>query len=111
MLKGQRKRKEQSEIIASALANHVLLRTHARPLDAAYLKSLGMKIDSLEADQQLQDKVLTVYHATMHTFSATAATKIIENQHGRAFIKIFQQVVVQPSPTPQTPTPQPPRLA
>lgn len=106
MFSGSRKKKEYSQKIASALANHVQLRTHARPLDAVYLKSLGMKIDSLETDQQLQDKVLTVYHAAMHTFSATAATKIIENQHGRAFIKLFQQVVVQP-----TPLPQPPRTA
>jgi hypothetical protein len=66
-----------------------------------------MKIDSLEADQQLQDKVLTVYHAAMHTFSATAATKIIENQNGKAFIKLVQQKVV---PAPQAPIPaQPPQ--
>ncbi len=103
MLRRSRKREENSGKIAAALTDHEHLRTHARPLDSARLRSLGMKIDSLEADQQLQDKVLTVYHASMHTFSATAATKIIENQHGRAFIKMAQQVVIQPPPPTQAP--------
>jgi len=61
-----------------------------------------MKIDFLETDQDLQDKVLTVYHATMHTFAATAAAKIIENHNGRAFIKQMriQPIVSQPSDQP-----------
>ncbi len=92
MLCRSKNRKKQSKKIAAALAKHQQWRTHARPLDASYLKSLGMKIDLLEKDQQLQDKVLTVYHASMHTFSATAATKIIENHFGRAFIKLAQIV-------------------
>jgi len=29
-----------------------------------------------------------VFHATTHTFSSTPAMKIIENQNGKAFIKI-----------------------
>jgi hypothetical protein len=56
----------------------------------------------LEADQQLQDKVLTVYHAAMHTFAATIAVKIIENHHGRAFIKQLAQPVQVPA-IPQQP--------
>ena len=108
MFRKSKRRTERSDQIANALAAHEDWRTHARPLDSIYLRrTLKMKIDSLEADQQLQDKVLTVYHAAMHTFSATAATKIIENQNGKAFIKLVQQRVV---PTPQTPTPaQPPQ--
>lgn len=102
MFHRSRRRMERSKQIATALADHEKLRTHGRPLDRVYLKSLGMKIHFLEADQELQDKVLTVYHACMHTFSATAATKIIENHHGRAFIKTVQQVVIQP-PQPRAP--------
>jgi hypothetical protein len=39
-----------------------------------------------------------VYHAVNHTLVGTAATKIIENQHGRAYIltKMTQQIVMQP---------------
>jgi hypothetical protein len=108
MLRRSRKRKERSKEIAAALAKHKQWRTHARPIGPRFLKSLGMKIDLLEADQQLQDKVLTVYHAAMHTFSATPATKIIENHDGRAFIKLHQEIVVQaPQPPRGTPPTQP----
>lgn len=109
MLHRSRKRMEQSEQIANALAEHERLRTHARPLDSVYLGALGMEIDPLEADQILQDKVLTVYHATMHTFSATAATKIIENQNGKAFIKLAQQRVTPARQAPVPPEPSQPK--
>lgn len=105
MLRRSRKRKERSQQIAAALSDHERLRTHGRPLDRSYLKSLGMRIDFLEADQQLQDKVLTVFHASMHTFSATAATKIIENHQERAFIKLLSQVIIQPPQPGQAPAP------
>jgi hypothetical protein len=65
-----------------------------------------MVIDSLEEDQQLQDKVLTVYHAAMHTFAATPATKIIENHDGRAFIKLMQVVVQERVAAPRGQPPQ-----
>ncbi|MCB5658491.1 hypothetical protein LIQ27_20525, partial [Bacteroides fragilis] len=51
-------------------------------------ESKGLKIEYLEKDSQLQDLVLSVFHATTHTFSSTPAMKIIENQNGKAFIKI-----------------------
>jgi len=117
MLRRSRKRKDQSQQIAEALSGsgHQRLRTHARPLDRSYLRSLGMRIDFLEADQQLQDKVLTVFHASMHTFSATPATKIIENHRGSAFIKLLPHVIIQgpqpgqaPRPPQQQPAPEQP---
>lgn len=108
MFRRSRQRKERAEAIANALAAHEVWRTHGRPLDLIYLRSLRMKVVSLESDQQLQDKVLTLYHATMHTFGGTAATKIIENQLGRAFIKLSQEVVVGIPQPPQPPQPQQP---
>lgn len=95
MLAGLRNGNQAARRIAKALAAHQRMRTHGRPLDAQYLRSLGMVIDALESDQQLQEKTLTVYHAAMHTFSGTAATKIIENHNGRAFIKLSQEVILQ----------------
>ena len=41
----------------------------------------------LEDDEVLQDLVLSVFHATTHTFSGTGAAKVVENHTGRAFIK------------------------
>jgi len=57
-----------------------------------------VKVVRLEDDHDLQDAVLSVHHATMHTFSGTPATKIIENQHGRAWVKMSGEVLV-PVPT------------
>ena len=50
------------------------------PIDDAI--SYGLKVKSLEDDQKLQDLVLTVHHAFMHTFSQANITKGIENHKG-----------------------------
>lgn len=87
------------------LSNHDNFFTHARPIDRAAARGLGLKIVDLEEDQEFQDLVLSVFHAASHTFSATGAVKIIENHHGKAYIKTI--------PIPQGPlpgeVPQPPK--
>lgn len=94
--------------VARFLADHRRHLTHGRPLNFEVLRELDMRVSLLETDQHLQDKVLTVYHATMHTFAATPATKIVENQNGKAFIKMAQLGVTMP-PGAQPPlAPQPP---
>ena len=76
------------ENIASFLANHDNFKSHGRHISREKAESKGLKIEYLEKDSQLQDLVLSVFHATTHTFSSTPAMKIIENQNGKAFIKI-----------------------
>jgi hypothetical protein len=49
----------------------------------------------LEETPTLQEAVLSVHHAYIHTLSSTGACKIIENHSGVAFIQAIQQVVVQ----------------
>lgn len=79
-----------NEEAAEARAKHIvdgLLDTdqtyaHARHLHMERLLELGLKIEPLEEDEALQDLVLTVHHAFMHTFSATNAMKMVENQKG-----------------------------
>ena len=106
MFENQSDRKERAERIAAALADHQKLRTHGRPLGADDLRLMGLEIEQLEDDQSLQDKVLTVYHATMHTFAGTPATKIIENHKGNSFIKLQQTtLMVAPGQPPPTPPP------
>ena len=74
----------------------------------------GVDIDDLEDDPALQDAVLSIHHATFHTF-AGPAVKIVENQLGRAFVKVNQQIAMPmqvgiPAPIPQPPGfPQPPQ--
>lgn len=96
--------------VAKELYDHSSNMSHGRFLSRQQLRGFGLdKIDDLEADQGLQDDVLSVYHATSHTFTATHAMKIIENHMGKAFLKV-QQVVQFPMPMamPFPPIGQPP---
>jgi hypothetical protein len=78
--------KKASEI-SEWLAMHRHFKSHGRHIPRAELESKGLLIDHLEQDQILQDLVLSVFHATNHTFNGTGAFKIIENHEGRAFVK------------------------
>ena len=48
----------------------------------------------MEKDSKLQDLILSVHHACIHTLGATNAFKIIENQDGIAFIQSAQNIVI-----------------
>ena len=87
MFEGETDGEEKARKAAAFLADHRERLTHGRPLDIDTLRDIGLHVVELEKDQDLQNYLLTVYHATMHTFSATPATKIIENHLGRALVK------------------------
>jgi hypothetical protein len=70
-------------------------------------------VDDLEANANVEDATLGVFHATTHTFTGTSAVKLMENHRGRAFIKLQQVVLPQgfglmPVPAPQQPAAPPP---
>lgn len=75
-----------AKTIADTLGDHSLTKSHSRHLHSDYLKTLGLKILDLEADQKLQDLVLSIHHSTIITFTNSNAVKIIENQNGVSFI-------------------------
>lgn len=85
----------KAKAIVDELGDHSLTKSHSRHLSAQKCKDLGLKIVDLEEDHDLQEKVLSVHHACIHTLSATAAFKMIENQNGVAFIQMAKQVLVQ----------------
>jgi membrane-bound ClpP family serine protease len=99
MFAGDPKRKKKATAIARRLADHSRFKSHGRPIHRDMAKEMGLKIVDLENDQALQDLVLSVFHATTHTFGSTIAVKIIENQQGHAFVKM-QQVNVAAAPNP-----------
>lgn len=80
--------------LADFLNSHGEHMSHGRHLGRSVLRSKGMKILSLERDQDLQDAALSVFHCVTHTFTNTLAVKLIENQLGKAFIKIEQPMMV-----------------
>ena len=77
---------ERSETVVNFLSNHSTTGTHARHLSCAKCEEIGLKVERLEDDSKLQDLVLTVHHAYMHTFSMSPAVKIIENHTGVATV-------------------------
>lgn len=95
MLAGKPDAAANADAILSELADHALTLSHARHLSAAKCRSLGLEVIMLEDDQKLQEAVLSVHHALIHTLSATGAYKVIENHRGVAFIQLAQTVVIQ----------------
>jgi len=107
MFAGRDDAKTISSEIAKKLANHKEFKSHGRHINREKAKGLGLIIDDLEKDQELQDCILSVFHATTHTFNGTNAVKIIENHKGKAFIKQQQKILVQQLPPSPQPTVQP----
>ncbi|MFZ0680489.1 SDH family Clp fold serine proteinase [Candidatus Binatus sp.] len=92
-------------IIAKKLADHSNFKSHSRFIDRAQARALGLSaIADLETDQQLQDAVLSVFHAATHTFGATGCVKVIENNLGKTFLKVQQQFMMMPQLGQPTPT-------
>jgi ATP-dependent protease ClpP protease subunit len=76
--------------IAEYLSNHSNFKTHGKHISRASASDLGLIVDYIENNQQLQGKILSAFHATTLTLSTTSAVKIITNQYGNAFVKAFQ---------------------
>lgn len=86
MLKDDPQKSRKIKIILEELGNHSLTKSHARHLSAEKCLKMGLKIDLMEKNQELQDAILTLHHIYMITLSATLAVKIIENHAGVAYI-------------------------
>lgn len=76
------------ENIVSKLNEHDDSKIHGRHLSADFCKTIGLKIQMMEEDGVLQDKILSLHHAYMITLDATPALKLIENQEGKSLISL-----------------------
>lgn len=79
--------------IVKELSSYKINKTHDRHLHAEECERIGLRIERIEEDQELQDLVLTVHHCFMHSLMNTPSYKMIENHMGVALVK--QQGVVQ----------------
>jgi len=87
-------------------------RTHGRPIRIEELRTIrGLRVRALEDDDDLQDAVLSIYHALDFTFGG-AAVKIVENHQKARYVRIQQRQIVIPSlpPPGSAPNPAPPTL-
>jgi hypothetical protein len=88
--------------VLNDLASHGQTLSHARHIDYHHAHALGLNVTQLEANDPLQDAILTVHHLCMQTLADTNVMKLIENQDGVLFAQALQiQAVVQAAAPPQ----------
>jgi len=80
------------EQIVEGLTDHAWTKSHSRHLSIKTCsEELGLTVEELEKDDKLQDAVLSLHHAYMHTLARTSTIKIIENHLGAAFVIAIAQ--------------------
>ncbi|MDP9299067.1 MAG: hypothetical protein M3P11_12955 [Actinomycetota bacterium] len=104
MFRGAPDGKKKAADIARYFASYSLHQSHGMGIGRDDARGRGVNITDLEKDAALQDAVLSVHHATMHTLSG-AAVKLVENHIGKMFAKLQQVMqvqvpVLQPGPMP-----------
>lgn len=91
MLKDDPEATQKADAIVTGLSDVDDNKSHARHIHIDKCEALGLKIERLEDDQELQEAVLTVHHCFMHSLGESGAAKMVENQNGAAFIKLPAQ--------------------
>jgi membrane-bound ClpP family serine protease len=82
-----------AEQVTAALVDHSRTLSHARHIGLAALQEMGLAVVALEADDRLQEAVLSVHHAMVQTLGSTGAAKIVENHLGVATITMLHSTV------------------
>ncbi|MYA51859.1 MAG: serine protease [Chloroflexi bacterium] len=106
MFQGEADREEKAKRVAAWFADYDSFQSHGRRVGPQPARNQGVHVTRLEDDHDLQDAVLSVHHAAMHTFSNTMSAKIVENHHGRAWVQSRRDMLV-PGPSIPIPVPAP----
>jgi len=107
MFKGESDAAAKAKAVAAWFGDFKEFKSHGRRVSRDDARRQGLRVTDLEADQALQDAVLSVHHAVQLTLSQTGAVKLVENHHGRAWISMQQSVIIGQAPV-AAPTPAPP---
>jgi len=86
MFKSLGNAEEKAQQIVDFLSSRHDHFVHERHINIEECITSGLKVKRLEEDGELQNHVLTVHHAYMHTLQSSNAAKIVENQKGVALI-------------------------
>lgn len=62
-------------------------KSHGRRIDRDEARTQNLDVEDLEADQELQDIVLTNYHIGTLIFEKSPCAKFLASSHGQAWIK------------------------
>ncbi len=91
MLKDDPNAVDKATEIAKALSDLEENKSHERHFHADYCIDIGLAIEKLEGDQDLQNLVLTVHHCYMLALANLPLSKIIENPAGNIIAKQVEQ--------------------
>lgn len=84
--------REKAQELSEYLSERGNFLSHNRRIGRNQIQDeTDMAVSKLEADQRLQDIVLSVFHATTATHSHENAVKIIENQHGSLYSRQIRE--------------------
>ncbi len=104
MFHGQANAAQKATQVARYFASFKRHRSHSLGIDREEARGRGVVIRNLEEDQDLQDAVLSVHHAALHTFAGGPAVKIVENHLGKAWVQMAQSIQIPIQiPAPQQP--------
>jgi len=83
MFENDQNASSKASTLSQYLSDHTNFLSHNRRIGRTHLEdNTPMKVNELEENQDLQDAVLSVFHAVTATHSHQRYTKIIENQQG-----------------------------
>ncbi|HTW42397.1 MAG TPA: hypothetical protein VMD79_08775 [Solirubrobacteraceae bacterium] len=114
MFKDQPDAVEKAESAAEWFGKAEEFLSHGRPVRRETAREHGVIINDLEADDELQDAVLSVHHTALISMTMVPIAKLIENQNERAWMQTLQQlqlpfqILGAPGPAPIPPMPTPP---
>ncbi len=101
-----RKRKNKDSLskeLVDYLGDHNLFKSHSARIGVKELRAKRVRVDIINKDEQLYDRVMRVYYSIVVTFQTTGAYKIFENSQGDALIRLVKTIPMQVLPV------QPPR--
>ncbi len=78
-----------AQSVVDDLCSHSITLSHSRHISLKRAQELNLTVIPLESDQGLQDAILSVHHACIHTLTRTPVIKLIENHRGVGFISAF----------------------
>lgn len=85
MFSGKRNASKLATKAVNFLGDHNATKNHSRHITIEEAEKI-LRIVRFEDDHELQDLVLTVHHAFMHTFASSKVVKIVENHMGNALM-------------------------
>ena len=84
------KNDDQIEEIVKVLNSHEKHSSHSKGICLKEAQQLGLNVKDLRKEKELEERVLSVYHAAIILFEKTPALKIIANHKKRRYIVNYQ---------------------